>query len=85
MAGYGAALGKKENEGVRGDVYDLIPEGVEATVPYRGPVKTIIHQLAGGIARFLLGFFCFLKLTVGYLIVDTTVLLVYVGMASSSE
>lgn len=50
MAGYGAALGKKENEGVRGDVYDLIPEGVEATVPYRGPVKTIIHQLAGGIA-----------------------------------
>ncbi len=27
----------------------LVPEGVEARVPYKGPVHTIIHQLSGGL------------------------------------
>ena len=27
----------------------LVPEGIEGMVPYRGPVKNTIHQLAGGI------------------------------------
>ncbi len=27
----------------------LVPEGIEAQVPYRGPVATIIHQLVGGL------------------------------------
>lgn len=28
---------------------ELIPEGVEARVPYRGPVARVIHQLVGGL------------------------------------
>jgi IMP dehydrogenase len=27
----------------------LVPEGIEAQVPYRGPVATILHQLVGGL------------------------------------
>ena len=27
----------------------MVPEGVEAIVPYRGPAKEIIHQLVGGL------------------------------------
>jgi IMP dehydrogenase len=27
----------------------VVPEGVEASVPYRGPVEDIIHQLVGGL------------------------------------
>ena len=27
----------------------VVPEGVEATVPYRGPVEDILHQLVGGL------------------------------------
>ena len=31
------------------DALKLVPEGVEARVPYRGPVGTVIHQLVGGL------------------------------------
>ena len=27
----------------------LVPEGVEGSVPYKGPIKTILHQLVGGL------------------------------------
>ena len=27
----------------------LIPEGIEGQVPYKGPVKIVIHQLIGGL------------------------------------
>jgi IMP dehydrogenase len=27
----------------------MVPEGVEAVVPYRGPVQDIVHQLIGGL------------------------------------
>jgi IMP dehydrogenase len=31
------------------DTLKLVPEGVEARVPYRGPVGNVIHQLVGGL------------------------------------
>jgi len=31
------------------DVDKLVPEGIEGRVPYRGPLSSIIHQLAGGL------------------------------------
>jgi IMP dehydrogenase len=31
------------------DTLKLVPEGVEGQVPYKGPVATILHQLAGGL------------------------------------
>ncbi len=31
------------------DADKLVPEGIEGRVPYRGPVSSIIHQLAGGL------------------------------------
>ena len=31
------------------DTLKLVPEGVEARVPYRGPVINVIHQLVGGL------------------------------------
>ena len=31
------------------DELDLIPEGIEGRVPYKGPVGKIIHQLVGGL------------------------------------
>ena len=27
----------------------LVPEGIEGRVPYRGPLRNIVHQLAGGL------------------------------------
>ena len=27
----------------------LVPEGVEASVPYRGPLADVVHQLLGGL------------------------------------
>ena len=30
---------------------DLIPEGMEGMVPYKGPVKEVIHQYVGGLRR----------------------------------
>src|SRR5215207_7474005 len=31
------------------DALKLVPEGIEGQVPYRGPVATVLHQLAGGL------------------------------------
>jgi IMP dehydrogenase len=31
------------------DALKLVPEGIEGQVPYKGPVATVIHQLAGGL------------------------------------
>jgi len=49
MAGYGANMSKRERENKRSDVFDIVPEGVEGFVPYRGSVKNIIKQLIGGL------------------------------------
>ncbi len=48
MAGYGANMSKNQREKVEKDVFDLVPEGVEAVVPYRGKVEGIIRQIVGG-------------------------------------
>ena len=31
------------------DVDKLVPEGIEGRVPYRGPLRNIVHQLSGGL------------------------------------
>lgn len=31
------------------DALKLVPEGIEGQVPYRGPVSSVLHQLAGGL------------------------------------
>ncbi len=31
------------------DSLKLVPEGIEGQVPYKGPVSTVLHQLAGGL------------------------------------
>ena len=31
------------------DADKLVPEGIEGRVPYRGPLRSIVHQLAGGL------------------------------------
>ncbi len=31
------------------DADKLVPEGIEGRVPYRGPLRTVVHQLAGGL------------------------------------
>jgi IMP dehydrogenase len=31
------------------DSLKLVPEGIEGQVPYKGPVSTVVHQLAGGL------------------------------------
>jgi IMP dehydrogenase len=59
MASLGAAIGRKttENAGIvddesaesQEDWAKVIPEGVEAVVPYRGNVAEIIYQLIGGL------------------------------------
>eukprot|EP01095_Lingulamoeba_sp_RSL-Kostka_P000226 TRINITY_DN10349_c0_g1_i1.p1 TRINITY_DN10349_c0_g1~~TRINITY_DN10349_c0_g1_i1.p1 ORF type:complete len:497 (-),score=236.46 TRINITY_DN10349_c0_g1_i1:205-1695(-) len=49
MAGYGANMAKRQKQTGKDDVFDLVPEGVEAVVPYRGAVQGIIKQLIGGL------------------------------------
>lgn len=56
MASLGAAIGRKEAEMGRDESAEdqedwskVIPEGVEAVVPYRGHVHEIIYQLVGGL------------------------------------
>ena len=49
-AGYGTALSRKQltnNNDV--DVHDVVPEGVESLVPYKGTVAEIVYQLLGGL------------------------------------
>ena len=31
------------------DQLKLVPEGIEARVPYKGPVTSVLHQLVGGL------------------------------------
>ena len=56
MASLGAAMGRKEAE--RGDDESaesqedwdkVVPEGVEAVVPYRGHIREILYQMVGGL------------------------------------
>lgn len=52
MASEYAALERKEREGeklVEGVIQSIVPEGVEALVPYKGSVKEIVSQLVGGL------------------------------------
>jgi IMP dehydrogenase len=49
MAGYGANISDRERRNLKDDIFDVVPEGVEATVAYRGPVKDLLTQLRGGI------------------------------------
>jgi len=59
MASLGAAIGRKAAENARNgedesaesqeDWAKVVPEGVEAVVPYRGSVADIIYQLIGGL------------------------------------
>jgi len=49
MAGYGANMSKRERENMSSEVFDIVPEGVEGVVPYRGSVKDILKQLVGGL------------------------------------
>lgn len=51
MAGFGANISKAERERRQDeDVFnDLVPEGVEGSVPVRGPLQPILHQLVGGL------------------------------------
>ena len=49
MAGFGASVGKAIREGTKTNPFDLVPEGVEAIVPAKGPVIGIIQALVGGV------------------------------------
>ncbi|MFN8444210.1 MAG: IMP dehydrogenase [Caldilineaceae bacterium] len=56
MASLGAAIGRKTAEGgsdesaeSQADWDKVVPEGVEAVVPYRGNVGEIVYQLVGGL------------------------------------
>lgn len=51
MAGYGANISKAEREqNTDDDVFlDMVPEGVEGNVPYKGPIAPILKQLVGGL------------------------------------
>jgi IMP dehydrogenase len=55
MAGIGANVAKQEREGAAAgsradDIFDMVPEGVEAVVDYRGGVAPILRNMVGGIA-----------------------------------
>jgi IMP dehydrogenase len=53
MASLGAALGRRRKEGVldlaQEEVSEVVPEGVESVVPFRGSVREVVHQLTGGL------------------------------------
>lgn len=49
MASFGAALGRKEKQKQEEEVSDIVPEGVEAMVPYKGSADEVIRQLLGGL------------------------------------
>jgi IMP dehydrogenase len=48
MMGRGYSRDRYRQEHVE-DAGKLVPEGVEARVPYRGPLERLIHQLVGGL------------------------------------
>ena len=48
------ARGYSKDRYFQGDVEDvekLVPEGIEGRVPYKGPLKPIVHQLVGGLRQ----------------------------------
>src|SRR5262249_53838855 len=48
------ARGFSKDRYFQGDVEDvdkLVPEGIEARVPYKGPVQTVLHQIVGGLRQ----------------------------------
>ncbi len=52
MASFTASIDRRQNEKVSGrdsNLSEVVPEGVEAIVPYRGSVKDILKQLVGGL------------------------------------
>ena len=53
MASLGATLGRRQKEGARlpdnDEVSEVVPEGVESMVPYRGRIAEVVHQLVGGL------------------------------------
>ena len=51
MASLGANFSRKKAEGINDDfgLREYVAEGVEALVPYRGNVKEILNQMAGGL------------------------------------
>ncbi len=51
MAGFGANISKRERENnfENIDISDVVPEGVEGSIPYRGNVAEVIYQLIGGL------------------------------------
>ncbi|KAH9599260.1 CBS domain [Trypanosoma melophagium] len=51
MAGFGANLSKAERERtLNEDVFaEMVPEGVEGSVPCKGPIAPIVRQLVGGL------------------------------------
>ena len=49
MAGFGANISKRERDNGFDDISDVVPEGVEGTVPYKGNLSEVIYQLLGGL------------------------------------
>ena len=56
MASLGAAMGRKAVEGQQDESAEdpedwdkVVPEGIEAVVPYRGNVEEVLYQLVGGL------------------------------------
>lgn len=51
MAGFGAAMGRKERERqkIGKEIEEVVPEGIEGMVRYKGKVKEVINQLIGGL------------------------------------
>jgi IMP dehydrogenase len=48
------ARGFSKDRYFQGDVEDvekLVPEGIEARVPYKGPVSAVLHQIVGGLRQ----------------------------------
>jgi IMP dehydrogenase len=48
------ARGFSKDRYFQGDVEDvdrLVPEGIEARVPYKGPVEAVLHQIVGGLRQ----------------------------------
>jgi IMP dehydrogenase len=47
------ARGFSKDRYFQGDVEDsdLVPEGIEGRVPYKGPLRNVVHQLVGGVRQ----------------------------------
>ncbi len=52
MASFGANVSRKKMDKKEidpQDIFDIVPEGVESSVPYKGSLKEVIKQLVGGV------------------------------------